>query len=131
MKNYVDDVNEKWKDHKITSRLIQIEDYFDENGKEVFIEKKLQQLDEQIQEILSSAEKRCCKVPTNSKLQWSVQLQRVLVRIRNAKIALRQLGDVSDHACGGNYKSQVKPLLNELQEARASLRLVKKKDADL
>ena len=131
VKNYVSDVKEKWQDHKITMRLNQIVEYFHENGKDAFIEPKLQQLDNQIQEILSSSERKCCKVPTNSKLQWSVQLQRVLVRIRNAKLAIRQMGDTGDHGCGANYKHKMKPLLDELHKAKSELRTVKKKDIDL
>ena len=131
VKKYVADVKEKWKDHKITPRLQQIVEYFHDNGKDDFIKNKLQNLDKQIQEILSSAEKRCCKVPANTKLQWSVQLQRALVRIRNAKLEIRRIGDLGDHACGGNYRSRLKPLLDELQQARMDLRTVKKKDVDL
>lgn len=131
VKKYVADVKDKWQHHRITVRLNQIVEYFHQNGKDEFVEKKLTQLDDQIQEILSSAEKRCCKVPTSSKLQWSVQLQRVLVRIRNAKLDIRKMGDAGDHGCGANYKQIMKPLLNELQLARSELRAVKKKDIDL
>ena len=56
VKSYVENVKAKWKEHKITSRLKQIETYLADNGKDEFITETLTKLDTQIQEILSSAE---------------------------------------------------------------------------
>ena len=55
----------------------------------------------------------------------------MLKKIRQGKLELRHLGDSGDHGCGINYKTNVKPILNDLRDARKELRTVKSKDVDI
>lgn len=131
VKQYIEYAKQQWEDHSIRAKISQIEEYLHESDVDDFIEKALNNLDSQIQEILSAAEKRCCKVPSTGKLQWSIRLEKVLKRIRQCKLDLRYLGDSGDHGCGQNYKTKAKPILDQLREARKEFRTVKSKDVDI
>ena len=57
VKKYIDYVEKHWKEHNIHARLTQVCDYVRENRVDTFLIPYLNNLDEQIQQILSASEK--------------------------------------------------------------------------
>ena len=70
VQKYVEVLSKKWNDFGIDKRLKKIHEAI-RNGTTTTLERDLNNLDKNITDSLTHAEKKCCRLPTSSLNRWS------------------------------------------------------------
>ena len=81
-------VDNKWHEYNMDEKIISLKKHFHDNGNTPTNELYLNTLDKQIQEILTHAERNCCKIGRHCIHGWTPQLEQALRKKRHLKIAI-------------------------------------------
>ena len=88
MKSYVQYVIAQWNYHKITTRIQDLSSNEIDQSTPEFMT-KLNNLDIQISEIMSSGEKNCSRVPSGTSMEWSPKLHEAIENVRQCQYNLK------------------------------------------
>lgn len=127
MEHYQKSVEKKWFLHNINLKVDQIEQKFQLSGPTQENISLLNKIDSQINEILTSSEKQCCKVGRQDNNQYSHALGKSIRTERHLRCALDR---ESMTQCFQFKNKKIKTLLLEHRQSRRDKRLAKANEVD-
>ena len=124
---YVEKLHNKWSLHNMTLKIDQIEQLFRAEGPTVNNISKLINIDNQMQQFFTHAEKKCSSVDSSCTTLFTVPYRKALRSRRHIKSLIsKEMMSLSFKT----YNAKIKNLTSQLQNVNKTIRTLKKNEVD-
>lgn len=125
VKRYCEEISYRWFLYNITEKINKLEFLFQQDGPTPNNIASLNNLDLQIQEIMSCSEKKCCKIGRHANISWSAAFGRALKKERHLKCQLNR------EALKSSFKYStptIKKIIADLRATRREMTTIRTDD---